>query len=410
MKFLPIIYLMYMFFSIYFLSLFFILYFNNKKHLFDYPAVKKKYTVSFVVPAYNEVKTIGDTIEHIFAIDYDKIIQVIVVNDCSTDNTKEVIENLQKKYPQLILINNEKNLGNAGRSKNEGLKYATGELVAFVDADSYPAKDSLKKMIGFFEDEKVGAVTCPILVRGANNFLERLQEIEYKMIALTRKLLGYVDAIYVTPGPLAIYRKKTLDEIKGFDGNNMTEDIEITWHLTAKGWNREMSLSTEVTTTAPDNLKEWYKQRRRWSIGGLQCMSKYKKDFFKKGILGMFVLPFFVIQFFLGLLGLGVFFYVLSTNILSDYLLVNYSIPAGIPLLTMDSFFITPTFLDYIGIILFVIGTIFTLFSLSVMKREVFRKQNFFYILFFSIVYLSIYPFITLSAVYNYFKGGNKWR
>ena len=125
--------------------------------------MKKKYSISVVIPAYNEGGTIKDTIEHVFAVDYDKIIQVIVVNDCSTDNTKEVVESLQKKYPELILINNEKNLGNAGKSKNEGLKYATGELVAFVDADSYPAKDSFKKMIGFFDDEKVGAVTCPIL-------------------------------------------------------------------------------------------------------------------------------------------------------------------------------------------------------------------------------------------------------
>jgi poly-beta-1,6-N-acetyl-D-glucosamine synthase len=409
MKFLPIIYLMYMFFSIYFLSFFFIVYLNNRKKLFDYPPITKERTVSFVVPAYNEGATIGDTVEHIFAIDYKKILQVIVVNDCSTDNTREVIEELQKKYPKLILINNEKNLGNAARSKNEGMKYAKGELIAFVDADSYPAKDCLKKIVGFFDDEEVGAVTCPVLVRDAKNFLEKLQEIEYKVIAFSRKLLGYVDAIYVTPGPLAIYRRTALDEVKGFDGDNMTEDIEITWNLTAKGWKREMSLSTEATTTAPNNWKDWYKQRRRWTIGGVQCIAKYKKDFFKKGMLGMFVLPFFVVQFFLGLLGLIVFFYVAITNIISKYILVNYSLPAGVPLLTMNSLFITPNFLDYIGIFLFVVGTAFTLFSLSMMKRTILKKQNIFIILFFSIVYLAIYPFITISALYNYFKGVNKW-
>ncbi|MCL5018292.1 MAG: glycosyltransferase family 2 protein [Candidatus Pacearchaeota archaeon] len=410
MKVLPIIYLIYMFVSIYLLSFFLILYLKNKRTLFDYPVSKKQYSVSFVVPAYNEGKTIGDTIEHIFGIDYKKIIQVIVVNDCSTDNTREIVEEMQKKYPNLILINNEKNLGNAGRSKNEGLKYAKGELIAFVDADSYPANDSLKKIIGFFDDEKVGAVTCPILVRERGSFIEKLQGIEYKVIAFTRKLLGYVDAIYVTPGPLAVYRKKAIDEIHGFDGDNMTEDIEITWNLTAHGWERRMCLSTEVTTTAPNTLKAWYKQRRRWGIGGIQCMAKYKKDFFKKGMLGMFVLPFFVMQFFLGLLGLGVFFYLAITKIISNYILVGYSIPTGVPLLTIDSLFITPSFLDYLGIILFVVGTIFTLFSLSMMKSAIFKKRSVFDILFFSIVYLSVYPFITLSAVYNYFKGGNKWR
>ncbi|MEK6913553.1 MAG: glycosyltransferase family 2 protein, partial [Nanoarchaeota archaeon] len=150
MKFLPVVYLTYMFISMYLLFFSLILYFNNKKHLFEYPLVTKKYSVSFVIPAYNEGQTIKDTINHIFAIDYPNIKEVIVVNDCSTDNTKKVVEDLQKKYPNLILINNPKNLGNAGRTKNVGLRYAKGELIAFVDADSYPAKDSLQKMIGFF--------------------------------------------------------------------------------------------------------------------------------------------------------------------------------------------------------------------------------------------------------------------
>jgi biofilm PGA synthesis N-glycosyltransferase PgaC len=409
MNLLPIIYLFYMFFSIYFLSFFFLVYAYNRKRLFEFPAVKKRYSVSFVIPAYNEASTIGDTIEHIFAIDYRNIIQVIVVNDCSTDNTKEVVEALQKKYSRLVLVNNPTNLGNAGKSKNAGLKYATGELIAFVDADSYPAKDSLKKMVGFFEDAEVGAVTCPILVRGDKTFLERLQGIEYRIIALTRKLLGYVDSIYVTPGPLALYRKKAIDEVKGFDGQNMTEDIEITWNLTAKGWKREMSLATEVSTTAPNKLKDWYKQRRRWTLGGLQCISKYKKDFLKRGMLGTFVIPFFVIQFFLGLLGLTVFFYITITSAISNYILAKYSIPAGVPLLTIDSLFITPSFLDYLGIIIFVVSLIFTLISLGIMKKVSQNKTNIFNLLFFSIFYMAVYPFITISAIYNYFKRNNKW-
>jgi cellulose synthase/poly-beta-1,6-N-acetylglucosamine synthase-like glycosyltransferase len=385
------------------------LYFNNKKHLFDSPPLKKKYKVSFVIPAYNEGKTIKDTINHIFAIDYPNILEVIVVNDCSTDNTRKIVENMQKKYQNLILINNKKNLGNAARSKNEGLKYAKGEIVAFVDADSYPSKNSLQKMIGYFEDEKVGAVTCPILVRNTDKFFGKIQAIEYKVVAFTRKLLGYVDGIYVTPGPLALYRKKALDEVNGFDGDNLTEDIEITWHLMEKGWKREMPLTTEVSSTAPEKLIDWYKQRRRWTIGGIQCISKYKSYFLKKGILGTFVLPFFIIQFFLGTLGLGVFFYLIITRTISNYLLVTYSAPVGVPLLTMNDFFITPSFLDYLGVILFVMGMIFTLFVLSMIKENALKKENFLNILFYSIVYLAVYPFITISAVYNYFKRQTKW-
>ena len=320
MNVLSIIYLAYMFISIYLLVFSLLLYFNNKKNLFSYPSLKQIPYVSFVVPAYNEEKTIQDTIEHIFAIDYPKILEVIVVNDASTDNTKEIIENLQKKYSKLILIDNKKNFGNAAKTKNAGLKQAKGDFVAFVDADSYPAKDSLKKMLGYFNDEKVGAVTCSVLLRDPKKFIEKLQDIEYRVIALVRKLLESVDAIYVTPGPLALYRKKALDDIGGYDNTNITEDIEIAWHLLDNNWKIRMCLATSATTTVPDKIKKWYKQRLRWAIGGLECISKYKKRFMKKGTFGMFIIPFFIIQFFLGILGLSIFIYLLVTRILYNFL------------------------------------------------------------------------------------------
>lgn len=409
MEVLSVIYLGYMFVAIYLLFLSIFLYLRNKKNLFSYPELKKNYSVSFIVPAYNEETTIAETVKHIFDIDYKNIKEVIVVNDCSKDNTKKIIEKLQKKYPKLILVNNEKNLGNAGRSKNAGLKFATGEIIAFVDADSYPSKDSMKKILGFFQDEKVGAVTCPILVRDANRFFEKIQDIEYRVIAFTRKLLGYVDAIYVTPGPLAVYRREAIMQTQGFDGDNLTEDIEIAWHLIKNGWKREMSLATYVSTTVPQKFNDWYKQRRRWTIGGIQCIAKYKNEIFKKGMLGMFVLPFFIIQFFLGLVGLGVLFYVSVSNLISNYLFTKYSIIANSPILTMNSLYITPNFLNYFGAVIFIISLIFTLISLSIIKKTMIKKHTFFNILFFAVIYLMVYPFITLIAIYKYFKKENSW-
>ncbi len=407
MKLLPIIYLTYMFVSIYFLFLFLLLYFKNKKDVFDFPAAKKKYAVSVLVPAYNEERTIKDTIESIFDIDY-PIREVIIINDGSTDRTKEIAEELLRKYPKLKFID-KKNTGK-GDSLNTGIKMAKGELVVVVDADSYPAKDSFGKMTGFFDDEKVGAATCVFVPRNKDKFWEKMQLIEYNIIAFTRKLLGCVDAIYVTPGPLAMYRKSVLEEVGGFDTKNITEDIEIAWHITQAGYKIKMTLSTDATTTAPNKLKTWYRQRRRWGIGGIQCISQYKKEFMKKGMLGMFILPFFILQFFLGLLGLGVFLYLITTRIISNYLFVGYAIPAGVPLMTMNDFYITPSFLNYLGIIIFAVGLIFSLLVLSVMKKTILKKQNILTILFYSMVYLSIYPFITISSVYNYFKRDKRWR
>ena len=184
----------------------------------------------------------------------------------------------------------------------------------------------------------------------------------------------------------------------------------MTWRLTSAGYERKMCLATNATTTVPDKWKDWYKQRRRWNVGGLQCIAKYKKSFLKKGMLGMFILPFFILQLFLGTLGLGILFYLMITRFISNYLLVAYSVPVGVPVLTMENVFVTPSFLNYLGAILFFVGLLFTFLVLSIMKGTVLEKQNIFNVLFYSVVYLTAYPFIMISAVYNYFKREKKWR
>jgi len=407
---LPYIYLIYMFISLYFLAMFLLIYLKNKKEIFAYPKTKKKYSVSFIVPIFNEEETVEETLKHIFDIDYE-IDEVIVVNDCSTDNSLKILRKLEKKYPNLRIVNHKKNLGKAA-SINDGLKVVESELVTIVDADSYPATDSLKKMTGFFEDEKVGAVTCVVTARNANKFMERLQSIEYKMIALTRKLLDYVDAIYVTPGPLAVYRKKALDEIKGFDEKNMTEDIEVTWHLTYAGWKRKMCLSTTVSSTVPNRFRAWFRQRRRWNVGGLQCISKYKKHLFdpKKGMLGFFIIPFFILSTFLGLLGLSIFFYLLIRRVVSNLLYTGYSIVAETPLLTLEDMYITPTILNYLGVALFILGFIFLLIVFAILKEKVLIKENVLNIPFYMIIYMACYPFIMVTAIGHIIRGKRVWR
>ena len=409
MDILPVIYLGYMFISLYMLSLFLLLYIWNRKTIFAFPIAKKDYNVSILVPAFNEEKTIKDTLEHIFAIEYEKIIEIIVINDKSTDNTLQIIKSLKKNHPKLKIIDNEVNLGKAG-SLNKALRIAKGELIAVVDADSYPAPESIGRMVGFFDDEKVGAVTCPIIARNREKFVEKLQAIEYRVITVTRKLLDYVDGIYVTPGPLALYRKKALLDIQGFDEKNLTEDIEATWHLVYNGWMRRMCLSTSVTSTVPSKWKTWYKQRRRWNVGGLQCIYKYKRAIFRHGMLGYFIIPLFITSTFLGLLGLSIFFYLIVRRIISSYLFTKYSIDVGVPLLTFDELHITPSILNYLGIALFVFGAIFTLLVLSLLKERILRRQNILNILFYLIVYLTVYPFIMIGAIWHVIKRKKIWR
>ena len=137
-------------------------------------------------------------------------------------------------------------MGKASTAKNYGAKFAETELIGFTDADSFPEKDAISKAVGFFDKNNVAGVTALILVKNRKKMIEKLQSLEYKVIAFTRKLLGFLDAIYVMPGPLAIYRRKVFVEAGGFDKNNVTEDIEITWNLVSKGYKVEMSMLSQV--------------------------------------------------------------------------------------------------------------------------------------------------------------------
>ena len=122
-----------MFISLYFLSFYFLLYLRNRKSLFESPKLKKHFSVSILVPAYNEEDVIEETVDSIFHSDYDNILEVIVINDGSKDRTAEIVKKLMKRYPKLKLLN-KSNSGKAD-SLNKGIDISKGELVAVVDSD-----------------------------------------------------------------------------------------------------------------------------------------------------------------------------------------------------------------------------------------------------------------------------------
>jgi biofilm PGA synthesis N-glycosyltransferase PgaC len=403
-----IVYLVYMFISLYFLWLFVLIFIQNRKEMFFVPKIIKKYSVSILIPAYNEQDSIEGTVKTVLDSNYGNIVEIIIINDGSTDNTLKIARELEKRYSKVVVFD-KKNSGKAD-SLNQALKMAKGELVAVVDADSYPDKHAISSMVGFFEDSKVGAVTTRILVKQRDNFIRKMQSIEYKVIAFTRKLLGFLDAIYVTPGPLALYRKNILIKIGGFDKKNMTEDIEAAWHMLDAGYAIRMSYVAKSTTVAPDTLKKWINQRVRWNIGGYQTLLKYKHRFFKKGMLGLFILPFFSMSLILGVLGLWIFCYRIFRRILFSYLSTKYSIAAQTAILKMNDINLNPSILNFLGIILFILGLVFIFFALKNINGQTKEKESFFSVIFYSLVYILLRPIVLVYSLGKFFTGKYSWR
>ncbi|MFH0808201.1 MAG: glycosyltransferase [archaeon] len=410
MEFLTILYLSYTFISFYFLTIYILTYVQNKSQIYETIISDEERLVSIVIPCFNGEKSIAKTIEAQLNSNYKGLKKIIVVDDCSTDNSATIIKEYTKKYEQVMYVKTPKNTGNAAGAKNYGSKFVKTKLIGFSDDDSVPSKTAIQEMVGFFNDREVGAVTSRVLIMGKQNFLTRSQAIEYKIIAFTRKLLGFLESIYVTNGPLSIYRKTAFDQVKGFDPKNLTEDIEITWHFVSKGWKVHMSIPAIVYTFPPTTIRQWFKQRIRWNVGGLQTIAKYRKQFLSTGMLGLFIMPFFTLSWLLGITGLFFLAYRFTNFIMIKFLVAKYSVAANVALMTADSFTVNPSILFFFGMLLFALGLIYSITAL-VYSKESGRiiGHNVRDIFIYSIFYLLMYPPLLIVAFYKYLRGYNTW-
>ncbi len=410
--FITVVYLVYIFISLYFLTLYILIYIPNRKDFFTYPKPEKEYSLDMVIPCYNGSETIEKAVKSILDSDYPGLRKVIVVDDCSTDNSYEVIKSLARNDPRVVAVQTPKNTGRAAGAKNYGAKFSDAEFIGFTDDDSYPNKNAISALMGFFNDEKVGVATPSILVRNdSRTFLEKFQAIEYRVIAFTRKLLGFVDAIYVTPGPLAVYRRTAFDAVSGFDEKNLTEDIEITWHIISKGYTVKMSPVARAYTIAPDKWKVWYRQRIRWNLGGIQTVLKYKKSFLQKGMLGRFIIPFFVSSLLIGVSGIIVLLYRWGRTLITNILSTTYSAQNQAAIITLNDINLHPNVLVFFGILLITVGSLFTLFALRYTKlEEGFKKTNAVSLIGYLFVYLLTQAFLLAGSVYEIiFKKKYSW-
>ena len=410
MEFLTILYLTYTFIAFYFLMIYVLTYAQNRKQMYETIEPEKILSLSIVIPCFNEEKSIAKNIEAFLASDYKGLKKLIIVDDCSTDNSYEIIKKYAKKYPRVIALQTPKNTGRASGAKNFGIEYVKTKLIGFSDADSLPNKNAISKMVGFFNDPEVGGVTSRVFVNSPKNYLTKSQAIEYKIIAFTRKLLGFLDSIYVTNGPLSIYRKKAFDQTGGFDENNLTEDIEVTWHLVSKGWKIHMSIPAIVRSYVPTTIKTWFHQRIRWNVGGIQTVAKYRKKFFQCGMLGLFIMPFFMFSWFLGITGLFFLTYRLTKYVMMKFLVAKYSVASQVALVSMNDFNLNPSILFVFGIGLFALGALYTIVAMLHSKEQGrFIGHPFRDIFIYSLFYLLMYPPLLIVSFYKYMRGYNTW-
>ncbi len=401
-----IVYLFAYFTILYCSVLWFSVFLVHRNTIFNNPKAKKYPLLTVLVPAYNEAGRIGKCLDSILNLDYPKL-NTIAINDGSTDNTYEVMKKYEKKGIKII---NKKNSGKAD-SLNHALKHVNTELFMCMDADSYPAPDCLKKMVGYMEGENVAGVSPALKIDEVNTFMQKIQWVEYIFSIFLRKIFSIFHCQYVLPGPGSVYRTKIIKDLGGFDKESITEDMEIAFKLQSKKYDIENSVDAYVYTEAPKFFRGLFKQRVRWYRGYLHNVRKYfhligNPEY---GNLGIFLIPINFIWIFILFSFFFIPLYTVASNLME---LLNVFSLVGIPPINFFLRF-NIIYIDFYSFFLavFIILAIATItISLKSSKEKIeFKKRYLFYI-----GYMFIYPvlfsiFWISTVFYEIFGVEKKW-
>ena len=217
-------------------------------------------SVSVIVPAYNEEKTIAISLQSMLSSDYPDF-EVIVVNDGSTDRTEDELSALRSD-PRLHYIRKEN--GGKASALNLGLDSARGDIVLFTDADSMFEADTIRNGVTYFVDPGVGAVSGNDTVLQPRGPLQKMLLITSHIgTGFVRRALSRIGVLQIISGNLGLVRTETLRRIGGFR-EVWGEDLEVTLRLKRHGVRVVYGASTRVLAECPSTLTALWKQRVRW--------------------------------------------------------------------------------------------------------------------------------------------------
>ncbi len=398
-----IIFYILIFLSVYVQVFFLITFLENRKKIIIRNGTTKlvKYpAVTIFVPAWNEERTIYKTIRSLLNLNYPKEkLRIFLIDDGSTDKTWKVIQKFEK-YSNIKIFYKEN--GGKYTALNLGLEHLETDFLGCLDADSIADPESLVRIMSYFEkDSSIMAVAPSIIANNSRNIIQSAQKAEYDMSVYIKKMLGFLGAIHVTPGPLTIFRKKVFDDLGPYRHAHNTEDMEIAYRMQKDHYKIEQCNDAYVYTSTPSSIRKLYKQRLRWIYGFINNTIDYRKILFRKkyGNFSTFTIPSSIISVFAVSFLFGKMVYSLGNFLflkILEFQAVGFYFPNKVNYL--DPFFINTQSLFFIAILLFFL----IILSIILGKKMTVGKWDFSFNMFYFLIIFSIVgPFWLLKAIYN---------
>ncbi len=319
---------------------------NPKMPPDSYSKVKYEPTVSILIPAQNEDQVIGRLLERMTELTYPKEkLQVVVIDDASSDCTGDVSEEFSRKYNFIRVLHRSREVGGVGKAAamNAGLASSTGEIVLCFDADYLPQKNIVEKLVKKFADPKVGAVQGrPVVLNEPKNLVTRLVSMErmggYRVDQEARDNLGLIPQFGGTVGG---FRRSIMMGLGGFDEKMLTEDTDLTFHICLAGYKIRYVGDAECYEEAVESWRAYWRQRHRWARGHIQVCFKHSFNVLKsKKLTGKEKLD--------GLLLLHVYFVPVIT-VFSFFVSIALMFMGSSQLVSALWFFVPISFYSFVG-------------------------------------------------------------
>ncbi len=346
--------------------------------------------VSVLVPAHNESLVIVRTVRALLNFTYPKDrYEIIVINDNSTDNTAEKLEEVQREFPdrKLIVISTGPEVGGKGKSNalNIGYSVSKGEVIAVYDADNTPEPDALTILVeNLMADDKLGAVIGKFRTRNRNaSILSRFVNIE----TLTYQCMNQAGRYFffklcTIPGTNYVIRRSIIEEIGGWDTQALSEDTEISFRLYRMGYYIKQMPLAVTWEQEPHLLGVWFRQRTRWAKGNLYVLVKNFRSIFVR-FVGPMLLS--------GLYYLIVYILMLSSLVTSDMIFLGGIL--GWVHVTLGGF---STLLWIMAILVFVFNVMLTLAT----EKNEFSLESALLVLLMLFTYAKLWVFVVLKAIW----------